>query len=114
MNLLGIGKGWYEDGARMAECFYGTDVTTIQRFWHPNGQLSAQGESFNGVRFGPWKHWFPSGVVSGAGEYVGGMRHGEWSFYREDGTLESHGDYDSGSRVGTWSRESSDGAQAER
>jgi len=99
---VGHWQGWYEDGARMAESFHGTELPTQMSFWHTNGQLSAQGEALNGVRFGEWTHWYANGQAREEGEYVEGLRNGLWTLYLKDGSLETRGQFEAGTRVGTW------------
>ena len=51
------------------------------RFWHANGQLSAEGPAKNGVRSGTWKFWNADGTLREEGEYAGSLREGDWKVW---------------------------------
>lgn len=101
----GSWRTWFASGTLRSEVDFGlpgSDAPCVQRFWHANGQLAAEGEAVAGVREGHWQYWSENGSVLRAGSYRGGKRDGLWIFHDENGAKCAEGPYVLGARVGSW------------
>ena len=63
--------------------FAGAEVEMPMRFWHANGQFSAEGPAKNGSRCGTWKFWNEDGTLREEGAYVGSLREGDWNVWSD-------------------------------
>lgn len=100
---VGHSREWYEDGTpRLDVTFAGPEVDASMLFWHPNGQLSAEGVGRDSVRTGPWTFYYENGQKSKQGEYVDGQRAGQWTLWYPNGGLEARGILEGNERVGNW------------
>ena len=96
-------RSYYPDGTQASETWPGSDPTErTASWWHPNGQLSSQGNLSRGARTGLWRTWHPNGALASEGHYLANLREREWTFWREDGELKERGSYRAGQRVGDW------------
>ncbi len=101
----GSWRTWFTTGTPRSEMDFGapgSDAPGVQRFWHANGRLAAEGTVIDGVRAGRWDYWNEDGTVLRAGSYRGGKRDGSWSFHDGGGVKRAEGRYDLGARVGSW------------
>ena len=101
----GAWRTWFATGTPRSEVDFGrpgSGAPCVQRFWHANGQLAAEGTAVDGVREGHWDYWSENGSVLRAGSYRGGKRDGPWSFHDEHGVKRAEGLYALGARVGSW------------
>jgi antitoxin component YwqK of YwqJK toxin-antitoxin module/tetratricopeptide (TPR) repeat protein len=81
---------FYKGGVQHGKCEY----------YYGNGQISSEGEKFNGKEVGEWKYYFRDGSVSGHGSYVDGDDEGVWTWYYEGGQKSSETEYHNGERHG--------------
>lgn len=98
----GVWRAWHKNGNPRSEATFGTSERAPMRWWHENGQLSAEGAARNGHKDGPWTTWYPDGTKSSEGAYLDGLREGKWTFWNEDGSLKERGEFRGGERVGAW------------
>jgi len=101
----GVWRTWFLDGTLRSEVDFGVPGSTaeaMQRFWHENGKLAAEGPALNGVRTGSWHYWNDDGTPLREGAYREGKRDGAWVFYDEHGAKRAEGTYELGLRIGTW------------
>jgi len=101
----GVWRTWYPDGTLRSESDFGPPGSHdlhASRYWHPGGQLAAQGSQRGGVRQGAWVYYSPEGGTLRAGSYLDGQRDGPWVFYDARGRKEAEGLYERGARVGRW------------
>lgn len=108
----GTWREWYPDGTPRSEVEFGpggSQELRASRYWHPNGQLAAEGQTRAGLREGEWTYRDPEGRLLRRGGYRAGLREGEWVFLRPDGSKEAEGRYAGGQRVGEWTLWDEDG-----
>jgi antitoxin component YwqK of YwqJK toxin-antitoxin module len=113
----GLWRTWYPDGTPRAEIDHGVPgarVALLNRFWHANGQLAAEGRALDGMREGPWSYWSASGTLERKGAYRAGKRDGPWTLYDERGAPSAEGHYALGERVGVWTLWDAQGVPHER
>lgn len=97
---IGVWRTWFANGQLRSETNYDSDPEP-NRFWHPNGQLAAEGPARTGLREGRWTYWSEAGLVLREGGYHLGLRAGPWTFW-EQGEKRAEGLYEAGGRVGEW------------
>lgn len=59
----------------------------LSRFWHANGQLSAETEWSNGRKHGTFRLWYPNGRKRAEGAHYDMQPVGSWSFWDGQGNL---------------------------
>ncbi len=99
---VGEWKTWYPDGTLRSSYEFVPGRSTPMRFFHPSGELSAEGPATMGLRDGHWTFWYPGGGVRQEGAYRSGLRTGLWTLRWPGGALRSRGYYRADRRVGEW------------
>lgn len=101
----GLWRTWYPDGTLRSEVDFGSPDSSallVNRFWHANARLAAEGKARAGVREGPWSFWSEVGSLQSEGGYRAGRRDGPWILYDAAGRKQAQGQYALGERVGPW------------
>jgi len=102
----------YDSGRIVAEGIL--DESNIQQgHWkefHPNGQLSAEGNYVNGTRVGAWKFYYMSGNRFEEGKYDNhGKAIGKWVWFYDDGKTLRESNFHVGLQDGDFAEYAEDG-----
>ncbi len=70
------------------------------KFYHPNGKISAEGNLRNGTPVGYWKSYYPNGILKSEGNRKNEKLDSIWRFYDRSGNLTEIVDYKNGTKSG--------------
>jgi antitoxin component YwqK of YwqJK toxin-antitoxin module len=102
----------YDSGRIVAEGVL--DESDVQqgewKEFHPNGQISAEGTYYNGVRVGAWKFFYINGAKFEEGKYDNkGRPIGKWMWYYDDGKVLRESSFHNGLQDGEFTEYADDG-----
>ncbi|MBX3248426.1 MAG: DUF4132 domain-containing protein [Myxococcales bacterium] len=69
------------------------DGEGIQRAYHENDTLRAEGPCTSGRSEGTWRYWFQDGTLQAEGDFRAGAKTGPWRYFNADGSLRLEEDY---------------------
>jgi antitoxin component YwqK of YwqJK toxin-antitoxin module len=98
-------SGPYKDGVPFgAHRVYDTAGKVLKAQIFDSGRVVAEGVlDPSNLQQGKWKEFHPNGQVSAEGNYVNGVKVGEWKFYYANGSKFEEGKYDQKGRpIGHW------------
>ena len=65
----------------------------IQKSYHDNDALKAEGPSVGGRSEGVWRYWLADGSLQTEGAFRAGARSGQWKHFNPDGSVKLEEDY---------------------
>ena len=95
---------WREDGTKQWESTPQSPQYTLQRTWHPNGQLASERLTDPSGTFaeGAQTLWHPNGKMRALTVYKHNQEEGIATTWHDNGRKASEGAYLRGSKTGTW------------